>query len=135
MQRVFIVMTGQLRPKFSRRVRVHSNLPIHSLLTLQSRCPRGILSSPDRLHRMLLIRSQNRGTSRSGLIDVLTSYTEDSPKAKHRATASRDPMPLPLEVLSKENDSKTQWTSFGYHNASVELQPEDSAFRCFLRGV
>jgi hypothetical protein len=68
-QRVFVGVTDQHRPKFKARFLLHGNSPIHSLLTLQSRRPSDVLSSPDPLHQMLHIRSQNRGKSRNGLTD------------------------------------------------------------------
>jgi hypothetical protein len=63
----------QHRLKFKARFLLRRNSPTHSLLSLQIYRPSDVLSSPDRLRRMRHIRSQNRGTSRNGLIEVETS--------------------------------------------------------------
>ena len=43
--------------------------------TLQNPRLSDVLSSPDRLHRMLHIHNQNRGMSRNGLIDGKTAMS------------------------------------------------------------
>jgi len=85
-QRVSVEVTNQHRLKFKARFLLHGNSPIHSLLTLQSHRPSDVLSSPDRLHRMRHIRSQNRGTSRNGLIEVETSDVAESSRSNRVST-------------------------------------------------
>ena len=86
-QRVFVGVTDQHRLKFKARFLLRRNSPIHFLLTLQSRLPSDVLSSPDRLHRTRHIRSQNRGTNRNGLIEVETSDVSESSKSNRISTS------------------------------------------------
>ena len=66
-------VTDTHRLKFAARFLLHGNSLLHPLRTLQSHRLSDVLSSPDRVHRMLRIRNQNRGMNRDGLIDEETS--------------------------------------------------------------
>ena len=85
-QKRFVGVTDQHRLKFKARFPLRRNSPIHSLLTLQSRRPSDVLSSPDRLHRIRHILSQNRGTNRNGLIEVETSDVSESSRSNRIST-------------------------------------------------
>jgi len=67
-------VTDTHRLKFAARFLLHGNSLLHPLRTLQSHHLSDVLSSPDRVHLMLRIRKQNRGTNRNGSIDEETSY-------------------------------------------------------------
>jgi hypothetical protein len=69
----FVGVTDRHRLKFAAKFLLHGNSLLHPLRTLQNHRLSDVLSSPDRLHRVLRIRKQNRGTNRNGLIDEETS--------------------------------------------------------------
>ena len=85
-QKVSVGVPDRHRLKFQARFLLRRNSPIHSLHTLQSRRPSDVLSSPDRLHRMRHIRSQNRGTNRNGLIEVEPSDVSESFRSNRVST-------------------------------------------------
>ena len=72
-QKRFVGVTEQNRLKFVARFAVPGNSLLHPRHTPQNHHPSVVLSSPDRLHRVLRIRKQKRGTNRNGLIDEKTS--------------------------------------------------------------
>ena len=85
-QRIFVGVPDRHRLKFKARFLPHGNSPIHSLLILQSRCPSDVLSSRI-VHRTRHIRSQNRGTSRNGLVDGETSHVSESSRSNRISTS------------------------------------------------
>ena len=66
-------VTDRHRLTFAARFQLHGNSLLRPLRTPQNHRLSDALSSPDRLHRMLRIRNQNRGMNRDGLIDEETS--------------------------------------------------------------
>ena len=66
-------VTDRHRLKLAARFLLHGNWLLHPLRTPQKHRLSDVLSSPDRVHRMLRIRNQNRGMNRDGLIDEETS--------------------------------------------------------------
>ena len=72
-QKRFVGVTDQNRLKFVASFLLPGNSLLHPLRTPQNHHLSAELSSPDRLHRVLRIRKQNRGTNRNGLIDEETS--------------------------------------------------------------
>jgi hypothetical protein len=86
-QKVFMEVTDQHRLKFTAKFLLHGNSLLHSLSTLENHHLSAVLSSPDRLHRTLHIRDQNRGTSRNGLIDGETFDVSESSRS-HRVLTS-----------------------------------------------
>jgi hypothetical protein len=72
-QKRFVGVTDQNRLKFVASFLLPGSSLLHPLRTPQNHHLSVVLSSPDRLHRVLRIRKQNRGTNRNGLIDEETS--------------------------------------------------------------
>ena len=86
-QKRFVGVTDQNRLKFAARFLLHGNSLLHLLRTPQNHCLSDVLSSPDRLHRMLRIRNQNRGMNRNGLIEVETSDVSESSRSNRISTS------------------------------------------------
>jgi hypothetical protein len=85
-QRRFVGVTDQHRLKFAAGFPLHGNSLLHPLRTPQNHRLSDALSSPNRLHRMLRIRKQNRGTNRNGLIDEETSDVSANSRPNRVAT-------------------------------------------------
>jgi len=85
-QKRFVGVTDQNRLKVVESFLLPGNSLLHPLRTPQNHHLSVVLSSPDRLHRVLRIRNQNRGTNRNGSIDEETSDVSVHSRSNRVAT-------------------------------------------------